>query len=129
MRHRTVFLILALFAAMAFASQRANAQAFVATDWIRHRAGLGRDGHNAGDIYPAGIPPAPKGRVWIWPPPADMPAEMAPDDTFPVISPMFPIGGTWTASPTNRAVHNFGLASAPPNSCLPAPAPAKVGTI
>ena len=110
MRLRTVYLILFSFAAAAMAADRACAQAFVGTDWIRYRAGLGREGRNAGDIYPAGILPAPKGRVWVWPPPGDMPAEMAADDTWPVASPMFPAGGAWSLGATPRDQHNFGLA-------------------
>src|SRR5687768_9552258 len=112
MRYKTVFLVLLALAALVMPASRTNAQTFLATDWIQHRGNRsavppaaltelskGREGRNAGDL-PENVQPVVKGRVWIWPPPADMPAEMASDDTWPTVPPMFPAGGSWNLGPT-----------------------------
>lgn len=114
MRHRTLILPI-LGALLLQLGAPAGAQApFRTFDWLTHRGVRTRQGANAGD-FP--VPQPIKGRVWVYPPTALMPAEMVADNRIylangdedtnpaenPLTAPMFPAdaGGnptTWGAS-------------------------------
>lgn len=71
----------------------AQAQVFLDTDWLLHRGTRQRVGSNNSDQPPQ----TRKGRVYVWPPTADMPGEIVADNTT-LPAPMFPVdaGGNLT---------------------------------
>ena len=96
MRHiRIVSIITALTAiALAITSRPAQAQVFDFTpsDWLSYRSDMLRSGGN-GD---PGLGAKNLRRVYVYPPTADMPAEMVVDnDVLPPISTQFAVNGAW----------------------------------